>query len=630
MASSDAKANHEAISNVGASVFANLPNELKDSVIDELPNDLANQVQPHRVEQKRKRMAASRAAITLEKLKATSKTPITKLPTEIRAKIFKHLLPDKRTPFVPLKMLKHCREKRQNRQLRAAMMANTSHIVLVDSDDASTFGASNDADIGVRHEMDFDNMILPLMLTSRQFCTEVSTIMYEEYTFELHVHHDGLDFLDLKRINILEDYGAIENTLCKYGKFESTGSFSFRRMKHLKFVLWGGNPSDRTAGMRMRHTINKLIDLLEDEKKPITTLMIEFEQEADAKDDNIGSFWKNNSSHDARSSIWHRVSNIELITSPFMRLRNVSNIRFDLPMGIDDTDLFAYKQHFCSILRETEQVATDGLVSYEHEQMMMDAVMDYHLEHATVPTEGYYHPDKATHSVGHDVSDISASESVTNTNQSPLKATTIPFLNETEVDEGGSILEWTPKSDPVLSIVYQSIENGVRTINDWEEELSMSRHLIPDSTPNSQETSRVRNQPQQAMSLRTMSPSEAHTSSRNAASATTPSSLYDTSLDDISLDDLPFPIETLKPAKFSDLAGDDGHYKPLKNAMSHMFSVGRDSTPLYRKVPPRSYGEQNPMPNYYPEKIVGASILDNNKGGDDDNDDDTRSLLSVY
>ena len=627
MTSSD----HEAIStpvNVapdGASVFANLPNELKDSVIDKLPTDLANQVQSHRIDQKRKRMAISRAATTIAKLKATSKMPITKLPTELRAKIFKHLLPDKHTSFVPLKMVKECQEKRQNRRVRAAVMGNptvgsTSHTFVTDSDDASTFGRSNRADIGVRREMDFDNMILPLMLTSRQFCTEVSTIMYEEYTFELHVHHDGLDFLDLERINILEDYGALENTLCKYGKFESTGSFSFRRMKHLKFVLWGGNPSDRTAGMRMRHTISKLVDLLVEEKKPLATLVIQFEQEPDAEDDKIGSFWRNNNSHEARSSIWHRVSNIELITSPFMRLRNVSNIRFDLPMGIDDTALFAYKQHFCSVLRETELVATDGLISYEHEQMMMDAVMDYHLEHAPVPTEGYYHPDKATHTVSHDVLDMS--ESVPAANPSPLKAATIPFLTETEVDEGGSILEWNPKSDPVLSIVYHTIESGVRSVKDWEEDLSVRRHVIPDLTPNSQETSRVRNPPPQTMPLSAMSLTETRTPARNTAPSMTPSSVDNAYL--------PFPIETLKPANFSDLAGGDDHYKPLKDAMSHMFSVGRDSTPLYQKVPPRSYGEEDPMMNYYLEALVGASIANKDKDGEDSDDDDTRSLLSVY
>ena len=635
MTSSD----HEAISTAvnvgpdGASVFANLPNELKDSVIDKLPTDLANQVQSRRIDQKRKRMAISRAATTIAKLKATSKTPITKLPTELRAKIFKHLLPDKHPSFVPLKMIKQCQEKRQNRRVRAAMMGNptlgsTSLAVYTDSDGASTFGGSNRADIGVRHEMDFDNMILPLMLTSRQFCTEVSTIMYEEYTFELHVHHDGLDFLNLKRINILEDYGALENTLCKYGKFESTGSFSFRRMKHLKFVLWGGNPSDRTAGMRMRHTISKLVDLLAEEKKPLATLIIEFEQEPDAEDDKIGSFWRNNNSHEARSSIWHRVSNIELITSPFMRLRNVSNIRFDLPMGIDDTDLFAYKQHFCSILHEAELVATDGLISYEHEQMMMDAVMDYHLEHAPVPTEGYYHPDKATHTVSHDVLDMSANESVPAANPSPLKATTIPFLTETEVDEGGSILEWNPKSDPVLSIVYHTIESGVRSVKDWEEDLSMRRHLVPDLTPNSQETSLVRNPPPQTMPLSAMSVTETHTPARNTAPSMKSSSVDDASLDES--DYLPFPIETLKPAKLPHLAGDDDDYKPLKDAMSHMFSVGRDSTPLYQKVPPRSYGEEDPMMNCYLEALVGASIVNKNKGGEDGDDDDTRSLLSVY
>jgi hypothetical protein len=359
--------------------------------------------------------------------------------------------------------------------------------------------------------------------------------------------------------------------------------------------------------MRMRHTINKLMDLLEDEEKPLTTLIIEFEQKADAEDDKIGSFWMSNVSHEARSSIWHCVSNIELITSPFMRLRNVSNIKFDLPTGIDDTELFAYKQHFCSILRETELVTTDGLVSYEHEQMMMDAVMDYHLEHAPVPTEGYHHPDKATHTLGSGTLDIFDSESATSTNSSPLKATTIPFLTETEVDEGGSILDWTPKSDPVLSVIYQSIDNGVRSIKDWEEDLY------------------IRNPPQQAMSLRTASPAETPTPARKATPVMMP-----TPVNNIFLDDLPFPIETLNPVKVSDLVDDINHYKPIKNAMSHMFSVGRDSTTLYQKVPPHSFAEEDPTMYCSLEALVGASIMDKNKGGDDNDDDDTRSLLSVY
>lgn len=631
MVSSDAAANNAGAN--GASVFANLPNELKDSVINQLPADLANQVLPHRISQKRRRMAASRAAVTIERLKSTSATPITKLPTEIRAKIFKHLLPDKANSFVPLKMLKHCQGRRQKRRVRAAIMGGlipnpaSENVIIndVDSGDASILDVPNGAEISFRNKMDFDNMILPLMLTCRQFCIEVSTIMYEEYTFELHVHHDGLDFLDLKRINILEDYGVFENTLCKYGKFESTGSFSFRRMKHLKFVLWGGNPTDRTAGMRMRHTINKLIDLLVDEEKPLTTLVIEFEQDVDAKDDRIGSFWRNNSTHEARSSIWHCVSNIELITSPFMRLRNVSKIGLDLPVGVEDTNSFAYRQHFCSTLRETEPIVTDGLVSYEHEQMVMDAVMDYQLQHAPVPTEGYYHPDKATHAVDHDIFETFDGESVSSVTISPLKATTIPLLTETEVDEGGSMVDWNPKSDPILSIVYQTIENGVRFIEDWKKDLAVNRHLIPGPTPCFQEIAQGHNPPQLPPSPRTIPPVKTSTPDMETALVTTlspvktPTSVNTTS-----------PVETHKPLKFPDMAGVDGHYKPLKEAMSHMFSIGRDSTPLHQQVPHYSYSD-DPIQDYCCiEAPMDASLLDNDKCDDDDDDDDTHSLLSVY
>jgi len=169
------------------------------------------------------------------------------------------------------------------------------------------------------------------------------------------------------------------------------------------------------------------------------------------------------------------------------------------------------------------------------------------------------------------------------------------------------MLNWTPKSDPVLSIFYQTIENGVRSIKDWEEDPS------------------IRTPPQQVISLRTASPAETSTPARNATPVVTPSPVTN-----ISLDDSPFPIETLMPAKFSNLAGDHGHDKPLKNAMSHMFSVGRDSNPLYQNAPPPSYDEEDPTMHYSLEAFMGASIMDKNKGGDDDGDDDTRSLLSVY
>jgi hypothetical protein len=114
-------------------------------------------------------------------------------------------------------------------------------------------------------------MTLPLLCVNRLFCSEVAMVLYEEYTFEVHIHSGGTDFLHIPSIDTFETYGmGLQETM---SKFSPTSRFCFQRMKHLEFVLWGGSPKDRTAAIRIQETVRKLVEMLKEEKEPLRFLV---------------------------------------------------------------------------------------------------------------------------------------------------------------------------------------------------------------------------------------------------------------------------------------------------------------------------------------------------------------------
>jgi hypothetical protein len=114
-------------------------------------------------------------------------------------------------------------------------------------------------------------MTLPLLCVNKLFCSEVAMVLYEEYTFEVHIHSRGTDFLHIPRIDTMETYGMELREAMN--KFSPTSQFCFQRMKHLEFVLWGGDPKDRTAAIRIQETVRKLVEMFKEENEPLRFLV---------------------------------------------------------------------------------------------------------------------------------------------------------------------------------------------------------------------------------------------------------------------------------------------------------------------------------------------------------------------
>lgn len=275
-------------------------------------------------------------------------------------------------------------------------LASFSANIMNVNDNSNNFSLSTDTKVvtfcktGItKRPLNPNNMFLPLLTTNKKICAEVSAIFYEEYTFELHIHADGIDFLDLPRLNILDNYGLglIDNVLCKEKQFKDVGVFSFRRIKHWRIVLFGGDPADRTAGMRMRQIMALLVELFGKEEKPLTSVEVVFALEKPDMD-KIGTFWIIKDTKVGRRSIWNEVTNIELITSPLLSLRNVlGGVALSLPVDITDAKDIAYKHAFEHTLAQPADYVGVGQFKSVVDKAMMDACMDYCLQKGEYPVD---------------------------------------------------------------------------------------------------------------------------------------------------------------------------------------------------------------------------------------------------
>jgi hypothetical protein len=249
-----------------------------------------------------------------------------------------------------------------------------------------------------------ENMVRNLMLVNQKLCLEVAEIMYEEYTFEIHIHAQGVDFLHLPRIPAIqeEEYGpTIESELAA---FQRHRQFCFQRMKHIEFVMWGGDPKKRTDGLHMRQTVRKLVDMLLREKEPVVEIKARFElaepvvtnknTESDHFYDELGTFWKNNIEKRARLSIFNNITNVELVCAPLESLRGVNKVRLTLPAGVrDDHGLVNYKRIFEYTLTTKSRISADKYDKIKlQEQTTMEAAIDYDMKNGQYHLDGYYAP----------------------------------------------------------------------------------------------------------------------------------------------------------------------------------------------------------------------------------------------
>jgi phage terminase large subunit-like protein len=259
---------------------------------------------------------------------------------------------------------------------------------------------------------DTPERIIPTLLSLNSgLCIEISTILYEEFTFQVHIHSDGVELLGFDRIPTLENWGAkIEKTM---GAFKSEKPFCFHRMKHLEFVYFGGNPSDRLASLRMRESTRKLVDMLMSEDQGLSSVVVRYEYEKfdegqehglrNAVTDELGNFWSvrensqekgvlGQSSRAPRSSIMLNVYSVELVCAPLRMLRNVSRIEMQFPEEIrGDLQLAETAVHMAKMMSGTS-LLPETLHELMREEMIMDARRDRELSLAGAG--GYYKPKR--------------------------------------------------------------------------------------------------------------------------------------------------------------------------------------------------------------------------------------------
>jgi hypothetical protein len=277
-----------------------------------------------------------------------------------------------------------------------------------------------------------ERMTVPLLCVSTQFCSEVAEVLYEEYTFEVHIHSKGIDFLHLPRILTLETYGQeVQNAL---NFFSPTSKFCFQRMKHVEFVLLGGDPKDRSAAVRIQETVRKLVEMLKQEKDGLREMTIrialeetEFvteEGEVNEYWDEIGNFWVNNIEKRARRSILSVQSNVEFVCKPFEEL-HTEKAALILPVGLeDDFDTNTYKAILESAVTVpkssiastkvpaiaeawTNSAVAAGTVEVqgwkrEHEEKLVEVAnnYDYAVKYSPVKAAALQQQESAVHSGG--------------------------------------------------------------------------------------------------------------------------------------------------------------------------------------------------------------------------------------
>lgn len=221
------------------------------------------------------------------------------------------------------------------------------------------------------------NQTSDLMVLCKHLNEEVATVVYQERTFEIHVHEGitggGIEFLDAGRQQLQylsEDYGIDT----RFTRFREGEEFGFNRLKKIKVVIFS-----KTDPRQERHTAMNtyfmnlaLAQMLqrsyEKDNDRITSFTIEFNsmrprssQEANGRHaimqgENQCQWWDANKQQPLSTEI-HDLSDIELILRPFSILRRVHNVNISLPSKIER---HTATMEFVNDLRQTMMGPSSG------------------------------------------------------------------------------------------------------------------------------------------------------------------------------------------------------------------------------------------------------------------------------
>ncbi|KAK5134679.1 hypothetical protein LTR08_006194 [Meristemomyces frigidus] len=191
-----------------------------------------------------------------------------------------------------------------------------------------------------------------LMVLNKKICDEITSVVYENRVFVLHVHegikNGGIEFLDVGR-QPLQYKNDISDR--RFEKFKRGEKFGFERLKKLRVDIYPSNETNRLVSINTYYMNLSLVTLLErgdgvdkkNAKKPnrITNLKITFQSSTDTAQERHGrraimnaeSYWWDADNDCPRATSIHGIANIELVLIPFSRLR-CHNASIQLPNSL--------------------------------------------------------------------------------------------------------------------------------------------------------------------------------------------------------------------------------------------------------------------------------------------------------
>lgn len=223
-----------------------------------------------------------------------------------------------------------------------------------------------------------------LLVLNRQLMEEISTILYEERTFGVHVyegvHSGGIKFLNsgLQRLQHKDNFQVY-----RFKRFNDDDDFGLKRIKRLVIFVHPCSDKRTTTGRHdpiyTHFMMLALVKLLEVQfaKREITYLKIKLLEPKPASRAALFAaltsrraimqsedYWWNPVTKSPRATSVHALSNVELILRPFYRLYRVHNAEMELPRSMDSNKpTQQFKAHLISAMTSKggEMICDDEL-----------------------------------------------------------------------------------------------------------------------------------------------------------------------------------------------------------------------------------------------------------------------------
>jgi hypothetical protein len=192
------------------------------------------------------------------------------------------------------------------------------------------------------------NRVADLMVLNKKLCEQVAEVLYEERTYNIHVHQGqmnaGIEFLHVGR-QPLQYQADVKDG--RFAKFSPGELFGFSRLKKMEISIYPGDGKCRHTAINTYYMLLALVNLLSNrEDNPgtrITSLDIRFVA-THSQPHNVmqgrstimtaESPWWDAYNNKPRETSFHGISDIQLMLQPFARLFGVHNVDIIAPAKV--------------------------------------------------------------------------------------------------------------------------------------------------------------------------------------------------------------------------------------------------------------------------------------------------------